>query len=85
MDKMDSALRRASHNDADADVQIIVHTDDAQARSPSLEKQGLRVRHIVGLTQTVSGTCRAGNVRNLAELPFVHRIELDRPVKRTRR
>jgi hypothetical protein len=85
MNKVDGALRRASHEDADAELEIIVHTDDAQARLPSLKEQGLRVRHVIGLTQTVAGTCRAGNVDDLAQLPFVRRIELDRPVRATRR
>jgi hypothetical protein len=85
MNKVDGALRRASHEDADAELEVIVHTDDAQARLPSLKEQGLRVRRVIGLTQTVAGTCRAGNVDDLAQLPFVRRIELDRPVRAGRR
>ena len=85
MDKVDGPLRRATRDDANADVSVIVHTDDAQARVSALKQQGLRVRRVLGLTQAVAGTCRAGSIADLAKLPFVRRIELDRPVRASRR
>ncbi len=81
MDKVDSGLRAAWRSDADAELPIIVHVDEPAKRLPALKEQGLVVRHVYTLTRAVAGVCRAGRLRDLADLPFVTRIEPDRPVR----
>ncbi|MBC7236004.1 MAG: hypothetical protein H5T69_09190 [Chloroflexi bacterium] len=84
MNKIDSALRRAWRQAPDVDVDVIVHVDDAPKRVAALKEKGLAVRRVFALTQTVAGACKAAAARDIADLPFVSRIEIDRPVRATR-
>lgn len=81
--KLDASLKEMlDRGDPEQDVDLIVRSDgDIDPHLPRLQWLHFRVRRRFGLVPGAAVTGRAGNVRELAEEPWVVRIELDGVVK----
>ena len=80
--KVDPRLRAAWKAHGNEPVDLIVHVQGAtRERSAEVEAMGAEVKRRFRLTRTLSIRCQGKTAVKLLDLPWVERIEPDRPVK----
>ncbi|MBN1640782.1 MAG: hypothetical protein JXA09_06080 [Anaerolineae bacterium] len=82
--KIDRALQErlqaTAEQEPDREIPVIV-TVAPGSDVGLLAQSGLRIEHVFGLISAVSGTVRASDVAQLAQLEAVVRVEYDAPVR----
>jgi len=82
MARVDRASRQAWSENPRRWVNLILHlSGDMSERMGVLEKRGCKVTRTFRLTRAVGVRCTGRMALELAEKPWVTRIEPDRPVK----
>ena len=82
MAKTDAAIRQAWEKNPGESFDLIVRVSgSARARSAALEERGVRVRRRFRLTRAVGIRCSGKTALGLLDVPWITRIEPDRPVK----
>lgn len=82
MAEADPSLQEMWRKQPDKFVDLIVHVSgNVRERSADLVAHGVEVKRSFGLTHAFSVRCSGRTALQLLALPWVTRIELDRPVR----
>ena len=82
MPKIDAAIRKAWEKNPGELFDLIVRVSGSVgARSATLEERGVGVRRRFRLTRAIGIRCSGKTALGLLDVPWITRIEPDRPVK----
>ena len=79
--KIDAQLRQAMHAQPDAEFLLLLRVDQIDvSRKQALVAHGVTIRRSLTLVPTFAVTCSGAAGLSLLDLPWIRRVEEDRPV-----